>query len=213
MPRSILARICALMAAAYLWTFNVYAACPAATCTANDQVSLNDCIDAAGPGAVIDLGNAVIDLTTSVNLDGPTALHDITTSITIQNGTLSKDPTLAFRILHVASTGNLSLCNVTLQNGNDQSAQGGAGGGAIFVASGGTIGSITDSMFIGNQSDTAGGAIYLVNLGTITLLSTSGFFDNIAINSNGGAISMVNGTISTLQSTTFSNNIANGGGA
>ncbi len=61
---------------------------------------------------------------------------------------------MPFRLLHISNHGSLSLKKVTLTNGNDAS---GNGGGAIFVAVGGILGTVEDSEFSNNQaSDTAG---------------------------------------------------------
>ena len=84
----------------------------------------------------IDLGGLTFTLTAVNNtIDGQNGLPSITEAfnLTIQNGTITRSGANLFRFLQVATTGNLSLVNVTLNNGTVQEVGVGVGrGGAIF---------------------------------------------------------------------------------
>jgi uncharacterized repeat protein (TIGR01451 family) len=182
---------------------------------ANSEVGLYVGADTITLAANITL--TAVDNTT----DGRNGLPSITSAITIEgNGfTIQRDPAYNtcgptpgnaaqdFRILHVSAGGNLSLYNVTIANGCANIALPSNGGGIYNV--GGTITTIANSTFSGNQAN-GGGGIY--NRGPITTIANSAFSGNQATSIGGG---IYNGdTITTIVNSTFSGNQSNtaGGG-
>ncbi|HEV1997342.1 MAG TPA: hypothetical protein VGR61_04315, partial [Candidatus Dormibacteraeota bacterium] len=106
-------------------------------CTGNnatDVAALKAAIVAAVPGSTITLvSSCVFTLTAANSLGSDDGLPTISKKLVIEgNGaTITRSANLAtprFRILHVASTGNLTLRHTTISNG---SILGGGGGGGI----------------------------------------------------------------------------------
>jgi len=143
--------------------------------------------------------------------------------------------TSEFRIIRIESTGDLTLNNITLNNGC-------ADGGNVFKKSGGAIYnegglSLSNSTLSENSSGSSGGGIYnngtianiqnstlsgnstqagggLYNDSHITTIQNSTFSGNSSTAIAGGIYNNDNSTISTIQNSTFSGNsaILNDGG-
>lgn len=116
---------------------------------------------------VDNVANCTYDLTTINNdTNGPNGLPSITSPITIAgNGATlwrAPDTMVAFRIFHVAESGNLTLKNLTVRNG-------------LAVGVNGSSGE--------NGTAGQGGGIY--NAGILTLLNST-LTDNSVIGGNGG---------------------------
>ena len=153
--------------------FDLTGACPAGVGDVNTLITTirnanNETLN-PGPDTIILASGCIYTLTsigdTIINTFGQTGLPAITSTITISgNGaTILRDPTMPnFRLLYVGSTGNLTLQNLTLQNGL---AQGGNG----FECSGGAAG--------------MGGAIFN-DRGNLTLKKVT-LLENVAQGGNG----------------------------
>ncbi|HXW53390.1 MAG TPA: choice-of-anchor Q domain-containing protein [Myxococcota bacterium] len=175
---------------------------------------------------IIYLGGIIYNLSSELTVlaDNGISCNGESHTLEVQEGTLSA--TGNNRIFEVDDGATLSLDSVTLTDGNPEDV-----GGAILVDSGGTLASVTRSVFI-NNSGTAGGAIAV--FGALGKVSYSTFCDNTATgcgdNNGGGAIALLPsyGTTDTpsiaqlsgpcsaneITSSTFSRNIAvNDGGA
>ena len=167
------------------------------TTPADDSLSLaSGCVYSfAAANNTTDDGNALPVITGSVSIAG-------------NGATITRSGSAAFRLLDVASTGSLSLSDMTLSNGLVNVTN---GGGAIFNHGPLTV---TSTTFSGNASTataTSGGAIN--SSGPLTV-SLSTFTDNTAV--EGGAIfNESTGGAATIAGTTFSGNTATtfGGGA
>ncbi len=203
----------------------------------------------------------VITLTANITLFAPdnttggaNGLPSVASVITIEGAgfTIERNPNYTtcenndhnpiqdFRILHVGSTGELSLNDVTIKNGcaNDTSIDWDNQGGGIRVQSG-KITLINQTVFTGNMATSKGAGIHIKD-GSITTISNSTFSDNFAKNSgagiyiinspvttihksifsngstqydDGGGIYLESGTIATISDSTFSNNSIGGDGS
>lgn len=168
---------------------------------------------------IIDLGGLTFNLTVVNNAKNgnnglPSILADSANKLLIQNGTISRSGATAFRLLHLSVSANLSLDNVTLNNGFATGVAVAGAGGAIFMTTGSTIELINSSNFTSNQSSGTGGAINLSSGAPITTIQASYFFNNMS-GAAGGAIAVVSGgNISKIDKTTFdSNQAVTAGGA
>jgi hypothetical protein len=216
MPRSLFIKICAVITIAYLHALAVSAALcspPPLPGNVGNVNALKSCINLANAsgGGTIDLGGLVYTLTILDNtLDGDNGLPSITSTIHIRNGAITRDLSApSFRLMHIASTGSLSLTSVTLQNGDDATAN---GGGAILVKDG-TVGIIKNCQFLDNHTDNDGGAICLRDSAVLNTIENSSFLGNTS-DSNGGALFIALSSVSrTITGTTFSANQALFGGA
>jgi len=107
-------------------------------------------------------------------------------------------------VLHVGTTGNLTVQNIFIEDGCTDGDDLVDDGGGIFNR--GTL-TITNSTLDGNRAESFGGAI--VNFGTIAALTDSTLSNNTADYSgeiyNGGG-SYPNGTITLISNSTFSGN-------
>ncbi len=209
-------------AVAYFLTLNVLAKdailCvpPPMPDNSGDVNGLIGCINKANAlgGGTIELGDRTYTLPAGpIMMDGANGLPDITSNITIKNGTITKDPTLTFRHFHISPPGSLSLERITLENGNDQS---GNGGGSIFVAGNGILGRLEDCRFLNNFSMNNGGAINatvaVAGVGsTINTITRSTFAANSG--QSGGAIALGAGSqIKKIEDSTFSANTSTDSG-
>lgn len=186
-------------------------------CDVADLVTAINNANANAGVDVIDLNNCTYTLTVANNVTtGRNGLPSITdpSDLLIKNGTIERDTTSVdnFRIFHVASTGRLSLENVTLKNGRlvapniaDNS------GGAIFVAAGGKLASVKDGVFENNRA-TRGSAIFLNGITTVDLISDSDFSGN-ASEDIGTICIFGGGTITEIRDSNFLNNTNGDGGA
>jgi hypothetical protein len=209
-----------------------------------DITALTNAINTANSNGVDDVINlaagGTYDFTspTAQSLcDGGTVLPDVTTTITINgNGATFNvaNPEADLRFFCVDG-GNLTVNNLTMQEGFQSEAEGGAihsaqatvtlnsvtfrnnralEGGAIFV--GGSTLNIDRSLFIQNQLSSEdcpcslGGAIDAIS--STATISNSLFDGNSSGTANGGAIGFT-GSTASINRTTFTNNSANIGGA
>ena len=175
----------------------------------NNDTSGGDCA-AGGVGAdtVALPAGGTFDFTAPAgDYDGNTGLPQITSAIPLSgNGSTFDNTTAAdLRFLAVAASGDLTVDDLTLQNGSVSVSFYG-GGGAIF-SDGGVL-TITNSRFY-DSSTTNGGAI-LADGGTLDITDST-FDGNYGF--RGGAINSQGATV-TITTTTISGNDANrnGGG-
>ena len=170
--------------------------------TVTTATQLADCITAANTN-----GAGLDTITLGANITLSAALPQITTAIVVEGAGYFIDGADTYRIFYVISTGNFTINQVTLQNGN------GTPGGAIY-----NLGAlyVSNSTFANNVA-TGGGAIYnyydnLSGFGTATI-SNSTFSGNNG-GSAGGAINNTGdgGTVRVTNST-FSENVSDLGGA
>ncbi|MCB9851592.1 MAG: hypothetical protein H6819_00740 [Phycisphaerales bacterium] len=160
-----------------------------------------------------------------VNAGGASGLPSITSAITINgNGALlQRDPAAAsdFRMLRVSLSGNLTLNDLTIANGQSN----GNGGGAFWVdggqltmsrctlvnnsalnADGGAISSkngrltLTNCTMSGNHADLNGGAVYCRDVGGRVTLSAVTVSDNSAGGAGGGLCLDNNSTLNISDS-------------
>ncbi|HKI86861.1 MAG TPA: hypothetical protein VKA53_08955, partial [Thermoanaerobaculia bacterium] len=208
---------------------------------ATDAASLIAAINTANGNSsddTIDLGGHTITLTAANNA-GNGLPHILTTSsagkLAIENGTITRDGAAPqFRIFYVDSGADLTLSNVTLENGHAPDgaiATNGADGGAIY--NNGTL-TLTASTLTTNATGTGGdggavgnggnggdgGAIY--SSGTLTMTGSAlsgnhtgkggggGIGGGAGNGGNGGAIYNL-GTLTVTESTLSSNGSGNGG--
>ncbi|MEM7114558.1 MAG: choice-of-anchor Q domain-containing protein [Chloroflexota bacterium] len=136
---------------------------------------LQAAIDCANQNNMADIINLTADvdlLTVAATVNGNSGLPSITSDITLNgNGfTIARDETLAcsgdtaFRLLHVATSGSLTLDDATLANGCVVGADSDARGGAIWNE--GTLLLRNQSQILDNQAGAFGGGIY--NIGSLT---------------------------------------------
>ncbi len=153
----------------------------------------------------------------TVNNVNITSLPTITTDITItgngSNSTIIQAATSSGitdkRIFTIQSPGNLTLNQVTLQNGRCASLC--TSGGAILNNSGGTL-TVNDSLFSENIASVSGGNI--TNSGTL-VVNNSTFIGNASLTSasiGGGIYNVLSGT-ATIRNSTFSGIYSNSGSA
>ena len=140
------------------------------------------------------------------NFNDATGLPLITTVITLEGAghtiarsTASSTP--AFRLLGVASNGNLTLHQVTLTGGSTTDA-----GGGIY--NDGTL-TLNNSTLIANDANNYGGGIS--NQGTLTL-SNSTLSANTTAEEGGGIFNNQSGTLTVSNSTLSGNTASFGGG-
>ncbi len=177
--------------------------CPSWTVTTADQ--LYDCITLANANESPSPTTDTITLGADIDLTALTSspLPQINSTIVVEGAGYAIDggwdgvsgSSNGIRIFYVASAGDFTVNQATLQNG---SATG--GGGAVANALG-TV-TVSNSTLSGNSA-TYGGAI--VNGGTLRVASST-FSGNSATSSeNSGAISMQDGTLTLTNSTFFGN--------
>lgn len=183
----------------------------------NKDQSFQDC--AAGTGDdVIVLPPGTYNFNSSKyweQVSGASAMGPITEKLTIQGSgnaidtVVQRDPNASekFRIFFVDSTGNLTLNNLTIQNGNYNKA-----GGAIYNKGSLTIDNcyLTNNTVEGNEN---GGAIYS-QANHLTVLNST-FYANTSTEGQGGAVFTTapgypNSAVFT--NSTFSENHAQKGG-
>ncbi len=151
-----------------------------------------------GPNT-IDLGNALADLSTNINITGPGA--DL---LTVQRSTAGGTPN--FRIFTIANGVTVSLDGMTVTNGLTNS----IGGGGIYNQ--GTL-TLTGSTVTGNETiltgPNYGGGIY--NVGALTLTNSTvsnnkaGPFEFVFSEHSGGGIYNNGGTLTIVNSSIFNN--------
>jgi hypothetical protein len=212
-----------------------------------DAAPNDDCVNGSGDD-IIQVAVPVTLTTTIDRTDGSNGTPSVTSRITLDGVggmVMLRDPMLPactmngtnedheFRLLHVASGGNLTIKDLSLENGcaDGTVSQGYGGaifnrgslvitnsilsnslaydnGGALYNDNSATVTRIVNSVFSGNAGDLGGG---IHNDGAIIILENSTLSDNSA--DHGGGISNL-GTVSSLIDSTLSGNSVNysGGG-
>ncbi len=220
----------AVLAAAFLWT----SPARAGTITVDDVTcTLANAITTANNGANTggctggSLGADTINISSDINLSS--VLPDIASDITIEgNGHTIQRSSGSFRILKVATDGNLTLKQATISGGigdygggiyiaeettvvlenctiSGNSATG--NGGGIF--NGGTL-TVKNSTVSGNTSSTGGGGIYSSD-GILTVQNST-ISGNSAGQAGGGIMSFYDVSVSVENSTITGNSATNGAG-
>ncbi len=177
-----------------------------ASCGVGNGCTLRQAINLANASA----GTDTIAFSLSGTITLTSTLPTISTTMTLDGSgqSVTVSGASSYRVLDVASTGNLSMYYLTIANGNDPAVWPDGGGG---IRNQGTISTISNSTFSGNSTGGVGGGIYNYGYGaTITTITNSTFSGNSA--SGGGAIYNNFGTISTIVNSTFSGNTASGSG-
>ena len=164
--------------------------------TVTTAAELSACITLAnnneGPSPTADTITLGADITLN------TALPQISSEITLEGAGYAIDGGNRVQLFYVASTGDFTVNQVTLQNGEATD-----GGG---VENYGTL-TVTDSTFSGNRATTGGG---ISNWrGTVTVTNST-FSGNTA--DYGGGIGNSRGTVTVTNSTFSGNSATNGGG-
>ena len=160
--------------------------------TVTNETQLAGCItEANANGAGLDTITLGADITLS------TTLPQITSEITLEGAGYTVDGASTYRVFEVTSTGNLTVNQITVQNGNQT-----IGGGIVNFN--GTL-TVTNSTFSNNNAN-AGGGVYS-DSGTLTVTNST-FSSNSSI--DGGGIYNASGTLIVTNST-FSANSANTG--
>jgi hypothetical protein len=140
--------------------------------------------------------------------------HTITingTGATIERNNIDCTTLPTFRIFHVATDSDLTLNDLTIQNGCANAAGSGEDGGAIFNEGGAVT--ISNSTLDNNYALNDGGAIHNQDGGVLTIINNSILSDNYA-NANGGAISNEGGGTAVITDCDILNNTGDlGGGA
>jgi len=176
-------------------------------------------LDGAG---VTDENNAVDD---DLDIRGDLTIAGAGIGATIIDGNLEN------RLFHILS-GNLSIKDLAITQGNSQAGNGGAilindgvveltnveinnsrtntNGGAIFI-SGGEL-DINASVFLNNEAQMNGGAIHIVNSVSVTIENTI-FEMNRVLGNDGGAIHNNVGTVNVIDSVFKENETADDGAA
>jgi hypothetical protein len=183
----------------------------AAVAVACDELALVNAINAANAtgGDTLNLAAGCTYTITVPHGGLANGLPVITTAITFEgtNTTIRRAPgtLLRFRLLEVASTGNLTVKAVTLTGGMAPLLANGGG-----ILNHGTL-TLTGSTLINNTSGASGGGIY--NNGTMTFTSSAITGNSTGLLGNGGGIYNNSGTM-TFTSTPIGNNLAvlQGGG-
>ncbi|MEM7118792.1 MAG: choice-of-anchor Q domain-containing protein, partial [Chloroflexota bacterium] len=163
------------VAQGYLFPYDVGTVLPA-----DHAADLQAAIACANQNSTADIINLTADvdlLTAYAPANGDNGLPSVTSDITLNgNGyTLARDETLAcsgataFRLLHVATSGSLTLHDVALANGCAAGDASEARGGAIWNE--GTLLLRNQSQILNNQAGAFGGGIY--NIGSLTANSVT----------------------------------------
>jgi len=173
-------------------------AAQAADFTASTFAELSSAITTAN-------GNGQADtITLTANITLSAALPQVASQITIEGAGYTLDGASTYRVLDVDSGGDLTVNNLTIQNGLSTN----NGGAGIY-----NIGTLTVnySTFTSNSATTTnpfGGAIYNNSGGTVTI-NNSTFSNNSAL--SGGAMRN-NGTMTISNSTISGNTVGTGFG-
>ena len=185
----------------------------AADIVVDADCSLADAITAANTNMATGgcpSGSTFDDIILTADITLSSALPVITTRIDIEGENFEVNGGGSYRIFEVSSTGDLTIENLTLRNGDTS-----GDGGAILVASGGDL-TVRDSVFEDNDAGDEGGAIYagagtLADGGRVEIDRT--LFDNNDADDDGGAIKVRFSRL-VIEDSTFTNNSADGfGGA
>ena len=190
---------------------NVNASCDLASAiiAANTDSSFNGCPTGNGADTINLVSNSTVSFTSAhpygSYAGGYSALPFVNSTITIQgnNSTLLRDEAVddIFRLIEVRTSGNLTLNDLTLENGNATTA-----GGAINCANAEL--NLSNSTVSNNQVIARGGGIFAN--GCAVTISNSVVSDNIAYSQQygiGGGIHHVYGSL-TIDESSIVNNFA-----
>ena len=172
----------------------------AATFSANSNATLVSAINSANGNSEADTINITANITLSA------ALPTITSAITINGNSRSISGNDLVRVFFVQTTsGDLTLNNITVKEG-DQSGQGGTGGAIIVFA-----GSLTlNQVSVRDSAANEGGGIYATNGATLTI-NRSAIHGNTA-GESGGGIYGETATVTIYNSSIFGNIASSRGG-
>ena len=162
---------------------------------ANSQPGTDDIEFDLPAGSVINLTQALPNLSEDVNITGPGA-----SLLTVRRDTGSN-----FSVFNVTTTGMVAFSGLTISNGSVPSRGGGAG---IANTTSGTV-NITNCTISDNfaSNDGAGGGIF-TQIGTVNVTNST-ISGNSAV--NGGGIFNGGGTVTITNTTIFGNSSADGG--
>jgi CSLREA domain-containing protein len=158
-------------------------------------------------GWTINLGTALPDLSTDLDIEGPGA-----DMLTVQG---ASNTSTTFRIFKVTAAGTVTFSGITISHGTVEPS--GAGGG-ILNANGATI-NVTDCILASNVAINGGGAISnntgIVNLSGSTLSNNMTVSDGPAIANGSGTINAANCVFAGNNASDYSSRggISNGTGA
>ena len=179
---------------------------PQAIQAANTDSAVGACAAGSGPDTLLLSASLhAVSYNALFDADGPNATPSITSTIVISGGAggavVARTGAADARLFHVAATGNLTLQNVTVQNGRVSSDN----GGGIYNAGGLTL---ANSLIFSNVGNPTGGGLY--NGGSANLTGTQ-LFSNTASYEGGG---LYNFGIAILSDTEVNSNTAGyaGGG-
>ncbi len=172
--------------------------------TVNTETELADCITAANAnGAGLD----TITLGADILLSAP--LPQITSTIVVEGAGYYVDGNQTHRVFYVASTGDLTINQITVQNGVTDGVGGGIyNAGTVTV----TSSTIANNSALGDSGSTYGGGIYN-DFGTLTVIDST-ISGNSADTSGGGIGTNGASSLVTVTNSTISGNSADvdGGG-
>lgn len=194
-------------------TINVSGACTlskAIEAANNNSTAGGVCTQGSGADTVVLTAGSTHTLTAVDNTTyGPTGLPVITSPITIvgNGSTVARSGVTPFRLLAVGTSGDLTVEQLTLQNGLAAGAGGGSTGGGMYNK--GTV-LFSECTLTGNSASTYGGGVS--NYGTLTL-NQSTLTGNSAQARGGGVFNGSTDTLILRESTLSGNSTVNGGGA
>jgi predicted outer membrane repeat protein len=151
---------------------------------------------AAGENTIGIIGSIVVNAAVTTVIDGTNGGEEIILS-NVGGATANS------RILDLTAAANITLQNITLQNGDVTT---GPTGGAVRLGITGSTLTATNVQFLNNQTTNNGGAIFLVAGATLTV-SQSSFVGNDA-GISGGAIGSSGAVTVNVTNSTFSGNTA-----
>jgi len=172
-----------------------------ATCTLDDAIKSANTNTAVGGCTSGAAGSDTLDLTANILLSASPS--PVTSEIILDGNGFYIDGNAANRILYVSTGGDLTINNVTLQNGSA------LWGGALYNYQG-TV-AINDSTLTGNDASGNGGAIDIFGVNAQLTLTNCTVSGNTAVG-NGGGIANYYGSVKIYNSVITGNDGAEGGG-
>jgi hypothetical protein len=160
--------------------------------SANTDTNTGGCTGAGAPGEA-----DIIDLQTDVMLSS--LLPQVVSEITLNGNDHFIDGASSFRVLNVSNSGDLTLNDVTIQNGSAPS------GGGIY--NGGTV-TVNNSTISGNYASSFGGGGIFNRSGTVTV-NNSTLSGNLAFEFGGGIYNRFGSTM-TVSNSIISGNRSSG---
>lgn len=182
-----------------------------AVANADDQVDgqpYTDCSPGNPAGADIVILNSGATYTFTTAYAGGDGLPTINTEVTIKGSraTIARDPSAGnFRLFNVASTGDLTINDVTLKNGIANI------GGAIYSQGQLIVENVTFTQNTStvNNSSTGGGGAIMMSGGSLDVMEST-FYDNVAY--RGGGVFARNSQVSINYTDIFTNEAYSWGG-